>query len=237
LASGSPVVLAGPSTWNTWTTSQAGSGPFWANLSYDRNGLANIGYFISNTPGSDVPAFYDHSPGSALPYLGDGTTTFALVLTDQSQPTDFAHLLSVTGWNDDFGLFNIDTGEKHALFRAWETLGQTASFYPAGTYGFYLTSGEGHTWYSTTLDGGRNHFVLFRNESQWYLGVEDATWTTQRAADWDYNDVIVGWADPAPRIDTFSAPEPESVPDPGGTWTMFGLALMGVTAARRRWRR
>ena len=200
---------------------QAGSGPFWANRSYDRNDLANIGYFISNTAGSDVPNFYDDSPGLALPYLGDGTTTFALLLTDPWQPTDFTHLLSVTDWNDEFGLFNVDTGETFELFQAWETRGRTVAFNPTGTYGFYLTSGEGRTWRSTTLDGGRSHFALFRDGKRWFLGVEDATLATPRTADWDYNDLVVRW------------PEPEPVPEPA-TLTMLGLGLLGIGAARRR---
>ena len=35
---------------------------FWDNRSYDRNGVANIGIFLTGTPGSDVPGFYDNSP-------------------------------------------------------------------------------------------------------------------------------------------------------------------------------
>jgi hypothetical protein len=221
-ASASPVVLAGPEVWNTWSTSQLLGGPFWANWSYDRNGLANIGYFMSNTPGSTVPGFYDASPGATLSYLGNGSTTFTLTLTEPLQPTDFTHLLSVTGWNDEFGLFDVATGERYALFRAWETRGLTTTFFPAGTFGFYLTSGEGYTWYSTVLDGGRNHFALFQGENRWYLGVEDATWTTPRPADWDYNDMIIRWAEPVPEA---------------GSMSMFSLGLLSLGAALRRWRR
>jgi hypothetical protein len=146
-ADASPVVLAGPEVWNSWTTSDLLSGSFWANWSYDRNGYANVGYFMSATYGSNVPGFYDASPGSTMPYLGSGSTTFALVLTDPVQPTQFTHLLSVTGWrwegvtDDEFGLYNLATGERHALLNASDPLGSTVPFYSAGTYAFYLTSG------------------------------------------------------------------------------------------------
>jgi hypothetical protein len=216
-ASASPIVLAGSDTWNAWTTSQLMSGRFWANWSYDPGGYANVGYFLSGKRGSDVPGFYDASPYSVLPYLGEGSTTFALNLTD---PMDFGHLLSVTGWNDEFGLFDVATGRKYPLFDAWETMGQTTTFYPSGVFGLYLTNGDNQTWYSTTLDGGRSHFALFQGTNAWYLGVEDATYTTNWTADWDYNDVIIKWAEPVPEV---------------GSMSMLGLALLSLGAARRRW--
>jgi hypothetical protein len=220
-ASATPVLVAGPDVWNSWTTSQLLGGPFWANRSYDRNGYANIGYFVSGTPGSDVPGFYDASPDSTLSYWGDGSTTFALLLTDPWQPTELTHLLSITGWNDEFGLFNVASGEKYALFNAWETRGLTTAFYPLGTYGFYISTGEGKTWYSTSLDGGRNHFALFQGGNQWYLGVEDASWTTARPSDWDYNDMIIRGTESVPEV---------------GSLSMLGLGLLSLRVALRRWR-
>lgn len=223
-ASAAPIVLAGSDSWTSWTTSQLLSGQYWANWSHDRNGLANIGYFMSRTPGSDVPTFYDASPESVLPYLGDGSTTFALLLTEPWQPAEFTHLLSITGWDDEFGLFNVGTGEKYALFQAWSTTGVTREFHPTGTYGFYVANGDGQTWYSTTLDDGRNHFAVFQGEDRWYLGLEDATYTTLRPADWDYNDMIISWA------------EPTAVPEVGAM-SMLWLGLLSLGAARRRWGR
>ncbi len=145
-ASASPVVLAGPDYWTTWgmaapmaRTFAPVAHPFWDNPSYDGNGLANVGYFISGTPGSDVPNFYGASPGAYMPYLGDGSTAFGVNFTE---PTDISHLFSVTAWNDQFGLFNLATGDQFPLFQAWDTKGLTTTFFAPGTYGFYLTNGK-----------------------------------------------------------------------------------------------
>ena len=225
-ASASPFVLAGPDSWNTWglatpmaRTLAPVAQPFWDNASYDGNHVANIGYFISGAPGSDVPNFYDASPGAYMPYLGDGSTAFGVSFTE---PTDISHLFSVTAWNDQFGLFSLATGEQFPLFKAWDTMGLTETIFAPGTYGFYLANGQGQTWTSTTLDGGRNHFVVFQGENHWYLGVEDATYSTEPTSDWDYNDVIVRWAEPVPEV---------------GSMSMLGLALLSLSAARRRWRK
>jgi hypothetical protein len=227
----SPILLSGSGAWNSWSTAQIGSGPFWANRSYDRNGLSNVGFYLAAIPGSDVPGFSEFSPGGTFAYLGEGSTTFALQLTEPRAPTDFMHLLSVTGWNDGFGLFNLATGEKYPFFRAWETRGQTTPFSGVGTYGFYISTGEGYTWYSTTLDGGRSHFALFQGPGEWYLGVEDATWTTRRPADWDYNDIVIKWST-RPMLMQVAEPVPEV-----GSLGMMGLGLLSLGAAIRRWRR
>lgn len=215
-AGASPIVFSGASTWTSWTAADLAGGPFWANTSYDRNGLASIGYYISRTPGSDVPGFMNGSPGAILPFLGTGQTTFAFDIT---ATTDFAHLQSVTGWDDRIGVVNLVTNVQTPLFTAWSTRGTSATLTP-GIYAFYLTSGEGYTWTSNTLDNGRNHFALFSGPEAYYLGIEDATWSTRRTADWDYND-FVG------RIPN------EPVPEPGSTLTMLAVGLAGLAARRR----
>lgn len=213
-AAASPIILSGSTAWTSWSSP---TGPaFWANPSYDRNGQANVGYYLGNVPGSDVPNFLAGSPGGTMPYLGTGSTTFAFELADGS---DFDHLQSVTGWNDTIGIYNLATGVHVPLFQAWDTKG--TSQFIGGTFAFYLTSGEGNTWYSTSLDGGRNHFALFQGPGQsWYLGIEDATWTTRRTADWDYNDFI-GRVEAAP------------VPEPGSTLTMLGVGLIAIARKLR----
>lgn len=220
-ATAGPIVLDGSSARYAWTSPAAGSGAFWANPSYDRNGLANVGYFLGNVAGSDVPAFYANSPGGLFPYLGSGGTTFAFDVPAQGLETSY--LQGVTGWPDsEFGVFSLgNPGTLLALNHTWDPKGLTWTTPISGPFGFYLTSQAG-TWRSTDLDGGRSHFALFQGPDAWYLGIEDATWATARTSDWDYNDFIV-------RLD-----EPTPVPEAGTGL----LALSGVflAALKRKWK-
>lgn len=217
-----PIVLGGSGAWNTWTSPAVGSGAFWANVSYDRNGLANVGYFIGNVPASDVPGFLTFSPGGTPPYLGSGGTTFGF---DSAYGLETTYLQGVTGWPDsEFGVFPLaNPGTLVPLNYTWDPKGVTQTSPFVGQFGFYLTSRAG-TWRSTDLDGGRSHFALFQGSDGWFLGIEDATWNTSRTADWDYNDFILKIEEPTP------------VPEPGSL-LMIGTGLGFVGALRRRWGR
>lgn len=216
-----PIVLSGSGSWNSWSTPAPGSGAFWANWSYDRNGLANVGYYLGNVPGSDVPGFLTFSPGGTPDYLGTGGTTFGWDVPALGLETTY--LQGVTGWPDsEFGVFNLaDPGTLFALNHTWDPRGVTWTSPITGGFGFYLTSRAG-TWRSTDLDGGRSHFALFRGPGAWYLGIEDATWNTPRTADWDYNDFIVRLSEPTP------------VPEPGSI-LMILTALAAVGVCRLTW--
>lgn len=216
-----PVVLGGSNAWYGWTTPAPGSGAFWANTSYDRNGLANVGYFLGNVAGSDVPAFYANSPGGLFPYLGIGGTTFAWDIPILGLETTY--LQGVTGWPDsEFGIFSLaDPGTLFPLNHTWDPKGVTWTTPISGGFGFYLTSQAG-TWRSTSLDVGRSHFALFQGPDAWFLGIEDATWTTSRTADWDYNDFMIKLAEPTP------------VPEAGtGLLVLAGIFLGGL---KRKWK-
>ena len=201
-----PIILGpGPYTSTNWNMSTP---MFWNNTSYDRNGQANIGYYLSGTGASDVPSFWSGSPlNSPASYGGVDTRwgwTGDLLIRD---------LQNITGWDDSFGVYDLVSGEKQTLGSAW--VSETAIWtVPCTSCGFWLLSGEGHTWYSgSTSFDGRSHFAMFGDgQGNWYLGIEDATYSTQRTADWDYNDVI---------LQLNAQPVPES----GG----FGLLLVGFT--------
>ena len=222
-ASASPVILSG---------SGFGAGTaFWQNTSYDRNGQAHIGNWITNSGASDVPNFYANAPGIGATWLGDGYTTFLFDFTNPTlDPNTITHWFSVTGWNDEFGIYNATDGTHIKLGNAWDqqyaSVGRNAPLFTPGLYGFYMVSGEGYTWYSGQLGfDNRSHFALFQGSTpySWYLGMEDATFTTHRTADWDYNDVIL-------EITT-----PQPVPEPGGI-SLLGIGLLAIARAYRKWR-
>ncbi len=210
----SPVILSG-----SWGTSTA----FWNNTSYDRNGQANIGNWIMGSGASDVPNFYSNSPNIGATWLGDGTGTFLFDLTD---PTLLTHWFSVTGWDDEYGIYQASDGYRIPLGTAWQQqyadTGRSIALFTPGIWGLYLVSGEGNTWYSGQITDGRSHFALFQGQDSWYVGIEDATWNTPRTADWDYNDVIL-------EVTPMPVPEPVSL----GT---FGLGLLAIAALKRRLR-
>jgi len=181
-AAASPIVVGGSATWTS-----SGGAAFWNNTSYDRNGYANVGVFLTGTPGSDIPNFYANSPSlTDLSWLGTGSTTFTW-----DGPVTATTLVGVTGWQDQFWIDN----------------------------GVFFFQSPYHTWRSDTLDGGRSHFALFDSPAFYYLGMEDATWTTSRTADWDYNDKIV-------RI-------PKTIPDPASTLMLMGVGLSALAIGRR----
>ena len=79
--------------------------------------------------------------------------------------------------------------------------------------GWYMAYGS-----NTVLVG----FLLTSADVAYYgiVGKEDATYTTPKPADWDYNDMVIRWAEPVPEV---------------GSMSMLGLALLSLGAARRRW--
>lgn len=165
----SPILLSGSGTPHNWTVADLNRGAFWANPSYDYNGLASVGYFLSGTPGSNVPGFYTNSPYEFAPYIGEGASTFRFT----GESVQF--LFGITGWRDTLSVIPTSPG---VFALALST--------PAGV------------WRSDELDAGRSHFAVFQGNGYTYVGVEDATFFTRPTADWDYNDAIYRIPDPQP---------------------------------------
>jgi len=171
-----PIILSGDAGLHAWAAVDLQMDntvrPFWSQESYDGNGLANVGWYLSGEPGSDIPGFYAGSPMAFLPYLGGVDTTFVW-----DREPQFELLQGVTAWVDSLAAVRV-----------------------GGFWTLTLTGPDGR-WESSTLDNNRTHFALFQGTDGWYVGIEDmAQLRTERPrSDWDYNDAIIRISQPVPE--------------------------------------
>lgn len=155
-------------------------------------------------------------------------------------------VIEVAGYapHNTFGLYNVaDPSQRLEVFAGAVTGGGSASIVsPWSTFGFYMENlNAGFTWYSDTslnAGGAKDHMVAYQGKGEmlglgsdpnnpsgsvlWGSNSYLLGWEDLNLGDWDYNDMVVVVSNVRP------------VPDASGTLALLGVALLAMTAIRRR---
>jgi hypothetical protein len=175
-------------TWRTWDTTHLGedNNPYWDGDSWDGS-QQNIGYLLTNPGGPGAIDYWGNSDGTADP-------DFYFKLP--SPAYDAVIKFEIAGFKDDntFGWYEVIGGTTHELYDGPADPGSMVSFSPLVDYGYYLTTPQGHTFYTQSsrnlTDTGIQHFAVFRDPTDYsfWIGVEDLLSGTGYRTDLDYND-------------------------------------------------
>jgi len=235
--------------WQTggWVANNNGF-PYWDNPSAD-GANRNVGHYISGTgffsgtpgvPGDDIPWYGQNSGGGAAQDMYFSTNAPGYTATLRIEIAGLASS-NIFGWYARNA--NGTLGALTPIFAGNASAGAVSVFTPSALFGFYITTGDGFTYYTessrnpnpTCAQQGNyancvaanqtqlQHFALFRGNpsaTTLWIGAEDRTLSTESATYsgkvryGDYNDMII-------KMSESPIPEPS-------TYVLFGAGLVGL---------
>jgi hypothetical protein len=207
LAYGDIVTGSSGADWRNWDGSVLNNNgtPYWDGTSSDGTNY-NIGDCLTNA--GACAGKISGAPG-AIPYWGfaNGSADSSFYLQKTGSSDSAALKIEIAG-NKDINSFGwYDTTDQNRtqnqIFSNLQGAGQSSTFTPTATYGFYFIGSQGTYYTQATGDGRAQHFAIFQQSGAagsevYWLGMEDLN---LQSSDKDYQDMVV-------KISGVSVPEP-----------------------------
>jgi hypothetical protein len=220
--------ITGAGSWQEFpATLQLDGTPFYDRYSFD--GLkGNVGYFLSGYEGAYSTTSLHVTPEWYGDVAGQSVTDYYFNLTHAQLTATLRLENSARSLINEFGWYSVaNPSVLNPIFAGADAVGATVSFTPSETYGYYLTSGLGETYYTQSIlnssaETNHQHFAAFRDPlaaepDRTWIAVEDLALRDCGAeVRGDYNDVVV---------EIVGAPEPATGLLAGGSLLVLAMVL------------
>jgi hypothetical protein len=226
--------IMGTGSWQDFPATLHSDGtPFYDRFSYDGTN-ENVGYFLSGYDGAYAATSLHVTPQWYGDVAGQAATDYYFNLAHSQLTATLRLENSARSLIDEFGWYGVSNPlVLNPIFVGADPLGTTVSFTPSDTYGYYLTSGVGETYYTQSslnpsAETNHQHFAAFRDSlaaepGRTWIGVEDLPLLyCGEEVGGDYNDTVV---------EIVGSPEPATGLLAGGG--LLALALI-LRWARKR---